>query len=72
MHTSYISAIHMKEKSAVNVEHAYLSGIFCHKGGCITILNDNGTEFKNTVKKACDQLSIERLFSTLFHPQGNS
>ena len=42
MHTPYVFAICMKEKSAENVQ-AYLSVIFTHKGGSIAILSDNGT-----------------------------
>ena len=62
----------MKEKSAENVGQAYLAGIFAHKGGSIAIISDNGTEFKNTgLVGACEKLSIKRLFSNPFHPQGN-
>ena len=70
LHTSYVFAIQMKEKTTDNVQ-SYLSGIFTHKGGSIAILSDNGTEFKNTVlNDACVQLGIKRLFSNLFHSQG--
>ena len=44
-------------KSAYNVVQAYLAGILTHKGGIITILTDNGIEFKNKVLyRANDQL----------------
>ena len=46
MHTSYVFAITMKEKSAENVEQAYLSGLFTQKGGSIATFSDNGTEWK--------------------------
>ena len=43
------------------------------KGGSIAILCDNGTELKNAVlNDACEQPGIKRLYSNLFHPQGNS
>ena len=44
IHTSYVFAILMNEKSAENVVQAYLSGIFTHKGGSIAVLSDNGTD----------------------------
>ena len=63
----------MKEKSAENFVQADIPGIFAHKGCSIAILNDNGTEFKNTVlDDTCQQCGIKRLFSNPFHPQGNS
>ena len=64
--------VSMKITFAENVLQAHLSGILAHKGACVAILNDNGTEFKNNVlKEVCDQLGINRLFSNPFHPQGN-
>ena len=73
MNTSYMFTIPMKEKSAENVVQAYLSNIVAHKGGSIAILSDTGTEFKiTTLNEACNQLGIKRIFSNLFHPQGNS
>ena len=63
----------MKEKSVENVILVYLSGMLAHKGGCVAILSDIGTEFKNKVlNEACDELGAKRLLSNLFHPQGNS
>ena len=48
------------------------SGVFSHIGGSVSILSDNGTEFKNTfLTVACEQLGIRRLYSNPFHPQGN-
>ena len=35
------------------------------------ILSDNGTEFKNQVIDQVQQLSIEHIFSTPYHPQSN-
>ena len=48
--TSYVFTVSMKEKSAENVVQAYLLGILADKGGSVTILSDNGTEFKKGVK----------------------
>ena len=45
MHMSYVFAKPLKEKSAENFQ-AYISGIFTHKGGSITIFSDNDTELK--------------------------
>ena len=62
----------MKEKSAENVVPACLSSILAHKGGSITVLFDNGTEFKYiALNEVCDQLDNKRLFSSPFHTQGN-
>ena len=65
-------AIPMKEKSTENVVQTYLSGIVAHKGRSVAILSKNCTELKNKVlNEACNQLGIKRLYSNLFHPQGN-
>ena len=73
MHTSYVFAVPMNEKSVGNILQAYLSGTFHHKGGSITILSNNRTELKCTVlNEAYEQLGIKILSSSLFHPQGNS
>ena len=70
---SCVFAILLKETSTENVVQVYLSGIFAHKGGSIAVLSDNGTEFKNTVlTDAFEQLCIKKLYSNLFHLQGNS
>ena len=56
-----------------NVIQAYLCGILAHKGRSAAILSDNGKEFKNAVlNEVCGQLGIKRLYSNLFHPQGNA
>ena len=70
---SYVFSALMKKKSAENVVQAYLSGILAHKDGSVAILSENGTEFKNKdLNEVCDQLSMKRLFSNPFHPQGNA
>ena len=43
---SYGIAVPMKDKSAENVVHAYLSGILAHRSTSVASLSDNGTEFK--------------------------
>ena len=45
LHTSYIFAVLMKEKSAENVVQSYLSNSLAHKGGSVAMLSNNGTEF---------------------------
>ena len=73
LHISYMFMILMRTKLGENVVPAYLSGILFHKGESVAILSNNSTEFKNKVLKgACDQLGIKRLFSNLFHAQGNA
>ena len=70
LHTSYIFAVPMKEKSVENVVQAYLSNILAQKDGSMAILHDNGTEVKNKMlNEVCHQLGIKRLFANLFHPQ---
>ena len=50
-----------------------MSGLLANKGRSVAILSDNGTEFKNKIlNEICNQLGIEMLFSSLFHPQGNA
>ena len=46
LHTLYVFAVPMKEKSAENVIQAYLSGILAHIGGSIAILSDSRNELK--------------------------
>ena len=73
LHTSYMFAVTMKEKSAENLVQTYLSGVLSQKDGSVSILSDTGTEFKNKVlNEVCDQLGIERLFFNPFHPQSNA
>ena len=47
LHTSYVFAVPMKEKSAENVIQAYVSGILADSGGGVAIFSHNGTECKN-------------------------
>ena len=71
--TSYVFGIAIEEQAAENFIQASLSGILAHKGGSIAILSDNETQLKNkAVNEASDQLSIKKLFSNPFHPEGNS
>ena len=44
LHTSYLFTVPMKEKSAENVNQAYLSGILANKGESIEILSGNGAK----------------------------
>ena len=44
-------AVPVKDKTAESVIQAYSSGILAYKGGSVTILTDNGTEFKNKVRR---------------------
>ena len=44
----------MKENSADNIGQAYLTGIFAHKNGSVTILSYSGTE----LNEACDQIKF--------------
>ena len=48
LHTSDMFTILIKEKSSEIVVQAYLPGIPAHKGGSVTIVSDNGTEFKKS------------------------
>ena len=55
IHTFYMFAIPVKEKSAENVIQAYLSALLAHRGGSVAILSHSGTEFKNKVlNQACN------------------
>ena len=73
LHTSYVFAVPMKETIAESIVQHYLSGILTHRGGSVTILSNNGTEFKNEMlNEVCDQLGIKRLFTNPFCPQGNA
>ena len=73
LHTSYIFAAAMKERSAENVIQAYLSNILTHKGESVAILSDKGKKFTNKMlNEVCDQLDIKMLFASPFHPQGTA
>ena len=73
VHSSYIFAVSMKEKSAEDIVQAYLPNIPTHNGKSMAILSNYGKEFKNKMlTEVCDQLGIKRLFTDPFHPQGNA
>ena len=73
LHTSYMLAFLMKDKSAQNVIQAYLSGVLAHKDTSAVIQSENSSDFKNKVlNEACDILGVKRLFSNPFYPQGNA
>ena len=55
--------IQMKEKSAENVVHSYLSAILALKGKTVSILSDNSTEFK--IKQAINW-ELKDCFHTYF------
>ena len=70
--TSYLIAVPMKSKTAEEVTMAYVKHIL-HTTSCSRfILQDNGTEFKNSQLIATfKSLGIKPIYSNPYRPQGN-
>ena len=43
-----------------------------HCGGFLTLITDNGKQFKNSCKKAASEIGNKYQFLILHHPQSNS
>ena len=70
MHTSYVFAILMKERSVKCFFKPTYQAYFEQSG--LAILSNNGTKLKNAVlNDTCEELGIKKLYSNPFHPQGN-
>ena len=73
MLTSYVWAAPIPNKEAPTIVRAFLTHFYEKEGGCLWILTDNGSEFKNEHLKALTkELDVQHLFSTPHHPQGNA
>ena len=73
MLTGFTWCIPLKSKKASEVSRAYLQHVYSILGGSMTILTDNGTEFKNEVfKEMLQKLGTEKLIhSPPYRPQSN-
>ena len=59
MLTGFTWCIPLKTKTAAEVVTAYKNHIYCNFGRSVEILMDNGTEFKNKLKKVIEELGNE-------------
>ena len=73
MLTGFTWCIPLKTKTAEEVAKAYLDHIYSLFGGCVKIMMDNGTEFKNKIfKEVVSKLGMEfSIHSTPYRPQSN-
>ena len=73
MLTGFLWAIPIPDKQADTIIRSFLTHFFEKEGGCFTILTDNGGEFKNAkFAKVTEQLGIQHIFTSAYHPKGNS
>ncbi len=61
------------EKTARAVAHAIVSRLICeHTAPRVTLLSDNGAEFRNKVpQEICSQFNITQTFTVAYHPVSN-
>ena len=71
--TSYLIAVPLKSKTTEEVTRAYIKHILPITSCSTSILQDNGTEFKNSQLVATfKSLGITPIYSNPYRPQGNS
>ena len=71
--TSYLIAVPLKSKTTEEVTMAYIKHILSTTSCSTFILQDNGTEFKNSQLVATFKLlGIKPIYSNPYRPQGNS
>ena len=71
--TSYLIAVPLKSKTAGKVSMAYIKHILPTTSCSTFILQDNGTEFKNSqLVTTFKSLGIKPIYSNPYRPQGNS
>ena len=71
--TSYLIAVPLKSKTAEEVTMTYIEHILPITSCSTPILQDNGTEFKNSQLIATIRsLGIKPIYSNPYRPQGNS
>ena len=69
--TSYLIAFPLKSKTADEVTMAYIEHILPTSSCSTSILQDNGTEFKNSQLMATFKLlGIKPIYSNPYRPQG--
>ena len=72
MLTGYTMAIPIPNKMAESVVTAYRDHVYCLFGGSVSMLTDNGTEFKNEeMEDICKKLGIKRVFTPVYTPECN-
>ena len=70
--TNYPIAIPIPNKQVETIVHAYLQNKYTTIGSSLTMITDNGNEFKNDLfEKGADELGIKHQFPSPYHPQSN-
>ena len=73
MLTAYLWAVPIPDKQAETIVRVFQTYFYEKEGGCLYLLSDNGTEFKNEkMTEMAKRLGITKIFSSPYHPQGNS
>jgi transposase InsO family protein len=66
----WIEAFALKNKTAEEVAGCLLN-LFCRYAAPRRLRSDGGSEFKGGVKAVCEELGIQQVFTSAYHPQAN-
>ena len=73
MFSGWPEAYAVPDKTAETVAHLLLEEIFPRHGSCLQIVTKNGTENVNNVEKeTLMSLNIDRVLTSVYHPQSNA
>jgi len=62
----------LREATAKNIAKILETEIFCRFGMPLTIVSDNGSQFRSgLIKCLCKQWNIRHSFASVYHPQTN-
>jgi hypothetical protein len=71
-YTRFVEMFPLPDKSAITVGRCLKDEIFTRYGWPESILNDNGTEFDNSLISAlCEMGATKRMFTSPYHPETN-
>jgi transposase InsO family protein len=71
--TRWVECVMLKSKEAEEVAQAFLVGWVCRFGTPKTLITDNEPSFVGKVfDNLCKRLGIQKMHTTIYHPQGNA
>ena len=72
IYSGWPEAFAIPDKSAETIANIILDELIPRHSCPVTIVTDNGTEFKNSVMETlCQNLNIKHIFTSTYHPEGN-
>ena len=72
LYSGWSEAFAIPDKSAETIVNIILDELIPRHSCPVTIVTDNGTEFKNSVMETlCQDLNIKHIFTSTYHPEGN-